>query len=174
MTKTVTAIFRTHAVATTVRDKIKALGLSDSHVTILPDDPAPLAEGTHRTDDHVRRAHDLNVPDEDKRTYQQAIREGHFIVSADVDSDHVATVSDIMRHPDTQAHAIDFDAYETEYRGHADYDPALTPMTDTRTGTTTGAEHIGRRDDAYTGTLRAYDYDLPADERVRMRGRHAA
>ena len=169
MTKTVTAIFRTHAVAATVRDKIKALGESGSSVTILPDDPAPLASSTHRDDDAIRAADHLHVPSDDKRTYQQAIREGHFVVSADVDDDNVKAVTDIMRHPDTAAHAIDFDAYEAEYRGRDDYDPALVP--DTRTGTTTGAEW--RRDPDYTGTVRGYDNGMTPEEAARMRGRVA-
>ncbi|MBM2577953.1 hypothetical protein JQC91_16730 [Jannaschia sp. Os4] len=167
MTKTVTAIFRTHAIAATVRDKIKALGESGASVTILPDDPAPLAEGTRRSDDAIRHADSLHVPDADKRTYQQAIREGHFIVSADVDDDHVSAVTDIMRHPDTTAHAIDFDAYEAEYRGRPDYDPALIEPA----GTTTGAEW--RRDTTYAGTLRAYDTARTPEEVARMRGRAA-
>ena len=167
MTKTVTAIFRTHAVAATVRDKIKALGESGSSVTILPDDPAPLAADTHRNDDAIREADHLNVSDADKRTYQQAIREGHFVVSADVDDDNVRAVVDIMRHPDTAAHAIDFDAYEAEYRGRPDYDPALVGST----GTTTGAEWT--RDPEYDGTLRTYDTKRTPEEIARMRGRAA-
>ena len=119
MTKHVTAIYRTHAVADEVKRGIAGLGLGTHDVTIVPDDPTPLTPGTHRDDRHVSTIDRLNLPDDDQRTYKRAVREGNYVVSVKVnDDDHIARIEDVMRHPE---HGIDIDAYDAEYRAHPDY-----------------------------------------------------
>ena len=119
MSKHVTAIFRNHAVASEAKAKIEALGIPARDVSIVPDDPAPVAAGTHRHDDHVNLIDRLNLPDDDQRTYKRAVREGNFVVSAKIDNDdHIAGVEEALRHPE---HAVDIDAYDAEYRAHPDY-----------------------------------------------------
>ena len=119
MTKHITAIYRTHAIAQEVKRTIEGLGIGGHHVTIVPDDPTALTPGTHRDDHHVSRIDALNLPDDDQRTYKRAVREGNYVVSVKVDDDdHIARLEDAMRHPE---HGIDIDAYDTEYRAHPDY-----------------------------------------------------
>ena len=144
MSKHVTAIFRTHAVAAEAKAKIEGLGIPGRDVTIVPDDPAPVAAGTHRHDDHVGLIDRLNLPDDDQRTYRRAVREGNFVVSAKVDDDdHIAAVEDALRHPE---HAIDIDAYDAQYRTHPDYAADLE-----RDRALAARESVYTRDTARTG-----------------------
>lgn len=162
--KTVTAIFRTRAVADAVADEIRSID-TDARIHTKPDgdapyaadrtyatgttttaptghahdpavdpvaprdpalDPATPADPLERRDAAAMRhdpardpavdsaaAHDgdindgawdmvrgLSVTDADRKIYAQAIREGHWVVSADVDERHLSAVTDAMRHPE--------------------------------------------------------------------------
>lgn len=176
MTKAVTAIYRTHAVADLVRSELKDAGVAAHDVHIVPDDPAPVAEGTTRSDDSDWNddLHRLHVPEDDLRTYQNAVRKGDYVVSVDLDGDeHMSRVKEIMRRPEGEAY--DIDAMDKLYAGTAytpkkgsdsyAYDDRYIGTRDeatdgdgyvrsysrpnryswTETGTTTGAEHDDRR-----------------------------
>ena len=119
MSKHVTALYRTHAAASEVKRQIDAIGSGVHHADIVPDDPTPLAPGTHRSDDHLSAIDRYNLPDDDQRTYKRAIRAGDYVVTVMVDDDtHLAAVEDAMRHPE---YGYDIDAYDAEYRAHPDY-----------------------------------------------------
>ena len=154
MTKHVTAIYRTHAIAAEVKRQIEALGVSGHDVTIVPDDPAAVASGAHPSDDEVSRIDALNLPDDDARTFKRAVRTGDYVVSAKLDGDdHLRQVQDAMRHPE---HGYDIDAYETDYRAHPDY---ATDMERERTLAARDQSTLGRRDTTYvTPHARVYDY----------------
>lgn len=119
MSKHVTAIYRTHVAAREVKRAVEELGIGGHHVTVTPDDPEPVAPGTHREDRDIDVIDRLNLPDDDQRTYKRAVREGHYVVSVEVDDEaHIAKVKDAMRHSE---HSVDIDDYETAYRSHPDY-----------------------------------------------------
>lgn len=68
--------------------------------------------------------HDLHLPEADTRTYQQALRNGDYVVSVEVDEDaDIARIQEIMRRPEE---AYDLNALETNYRD-ADYAPRRRP-----------------------------------------------
>lgn len=119
MSKHITAIYRTHAVATDVKRSIEALDVHGHNITVTPDDPNPVAAGNHREDHHVSAIDRLNLPDDDQRIYKRAVREGNYVVSVKVDDDErTSMIEDAMRHPE---HGVDIDAYEASYRSHPDY-----------------------------------------------------
>jgi hypothetical protein len=123
MSKHVTAIYRSHAVAREVKEKVEALGIGLHHVTIVPDDDTPVADGTHRGDDHVNAIDRLNLPDDDQRTYKRAVRTGDYVVSVKVNGDDdIDRVEEAMRHPE---HGYDIDRYDADYRAHPDYETDL-------------------------------------------------
>lgn len=70
-------------------------------------------EEFRRHSDHL---HALHLPEEDLRTYQQAIRHGDYVVSAEVDDAKVEQVKAVMRRPETEAHDIEHRA--SEFRNH--------------------------------------------------------
>ena len=72
--------------------------------------------------DAFDRLHSLDLPEEDTRVYQQAIRNGDYIVSVQVDDDadaDLARIQEVMRHPED---AYDLDDLDTRYSG-AEYVP---------------------------------------------------
>jgi hypothetical protein len=65
---------------------------------------------------HADRLHDLHLPEDDVRTYQHAIRQGDYVVSAEVDDARVEKVKAVMRRPETEAYDIEQRA--SEFRDH--------------------------------------------------------
>ena len=128
MNRAITAIYRTYATAQHVRDAIAEVGVSSSHVDIIPDTDDQLEAGSTRNDEVLDDLHDLHLPEDDIRTYQQAVKRGDYVVSANVDDDHVERVMEAMRRPEDEMH--DIDRTEEEFRS-ADY---IAPMTGVQPG----------------------------------------
>jgi hypothetical protein len=152
MNLNVTAVYRTYSVADLVRAELEELGVSRSDIHVIPD--SDLTAGTRDREDRrwSDTLHDLDLPDEDMRTYQSCVRRGDYVVSANVDEDDVERVQQIMRRP--EAEAYDLDARDTEFR-----DEAIHPHSDdSRTAAALRARR--RRDPAYTDPyLRSYRRD---------------
>ena len=128
MNRAITAIYRTYAAAQQVRDAITEVGVSSSHVDIIPDTDDQLEVGSTRDDETLDDLHDLHLPEDDIRTYQQAVRRGDYVVSANVEDDHVERVMEAMRRPEGEMY--DIDRTEDEFRT-ANY---VAPMTGARSG----------------------------------------
>ena len=200
MQRAVTAIYRTHAVADLVRDEIVNLGVSRGYVHVVPDRDETLEAGSERdTDSYNDDLHGLHLPEEEMRTYQQAVRRGDYVVSANVDDDDetmLDRILEIMRRPED---SYDIDALDEEYRD-AEYIPASTAgagmgaaamgtertddyaATDRDRGTTgmSGEEEVipvaeerlrvGKRDVGRGSVhVRAYTREVPVEERVSLR-----
>jgi hypothetical protein len=161
MHKNVTAIYRTHAVAEQVKREISDLGISHRHIEVIPDGRDDATHGAPRDPDSYRSGLDhLGLPDDERHTYEHALRRGDHVVSVRVnegDEGHIDRISEIMRHPE----AHDMDALDTEFRDE--------PRSPHNAGPETPR---GRRDTSrdYGGkTVRAYGYDtayMPRDEHV--------
>ena len=150
MHRNITAIYRTHDVADLVRREIAELGISRSHIHVVPDAADALTPGTHRDESHYADGIDhLGLPEKDRHTYEQAVRRGDHVVSVRVDDEtHLDRIAEIMRRPE----AYDFDSVDEEFR-------AVPPHERTRTE---GAP-MGARDTRDYGSrgVRAYTYDDP-------------
>lgn len=196
MHRAVTAIYRNYAAAQQVRDAIEATGVSASYIDIIPDADDRLEAGATRSDDVLDDLHDLNLPEDDIRTYQQAVRRGDFVVSANVDEDEVAAVVEAMRQP--EEHMYDIDATEEEFRS-ADYVAPVTgalgamgggiAATAERAGDAMGGAteavadgtegvlreaeerlRVGKRDvEGGSVHVRSYVHEVPVEERIRLR-----
>ena len=182
MHRAMTAVYRTHAAAEMVRDRLKGLGVSGSDIAVVPDDPAPLADGAHRdADTYARHIHDLHLPDDDARSYAESVRRGDFVVSVELDDDaDEGAIAEAMRHPEDMR---DLAGLDRDYAGatYAPYDYASDPdyardpyaerdtgaagmgaaATGVETGTTTGAEYDperyrGTREEGEDAYVRAY------------------
>lgn len=116
-----TAIYRTHAVAATVRDELKHLGIGGSDIHVLPETDDRATPGARRSvDGYNRQLHDLALPEDDVRTYQNAIADGDYLVSVEVDDDdQLDKVKAIMRRPE-EGHDI---AARDEHYRDAPYEP---------------------------------------------------
>lgn len=198
MQRAVTAIYRTYAVADLVREEIADLGVSRGYIHVVPDRDETLEPGASReTDSYNDDLHSLHLPDDELRTYQQAVRRGDYIVSVNVDDEaHLDRIMEIMRRPED---AYDIDALDEEYRD-AEYVPAagaglgagaVGTDYDTQTDVpATGAMGAGRvetgdqevipvaeerlrvgKRDVGRGSVhvRAYTREMPVEERVTLR-----
>lgn len=103
--------------------------------------------------------HDLHLPEEDTRIYQQAIRNGDYVVSVEVDEDaDITRIQEIMRRPED---AHDLDELDASYRD-ADYAPRRRPV---RVGYSDGM--LGRRGEMQSSP---HTRDYYREEPLRPRG----
>jgi hypothetical protein len=121
MHRAITAVYPSHTAALQVRDALKSLGVPGGHIHVVPDTDDGMAPGSSRDiEAYNEHLHDLDLPEDDTRTYQQAIRNGDHVVSVDVDDEtRLDRIKAVMRDP---GHARDLDALDEEYRG-AEYVP---------------------------------------------------
>lgn len=149
MYRNVTAIYRTRQTADLVRRGLEEAGIPGSDIHVIPDRDHPLTGGAVREDtDYTDRLHDLHLPADDLRTYQQCVRRGDYVVSAEVGDRDLDRVKAIMRRPEEEIHHF-------ENRGAEFRDETVIPHTagtgrpyDDRMRARRLAEH----DDAYAST----------------------
>lgn len=157
MTQTITAIYRTADVAETVRAEIERLGVPGRYLHVVG--------GA----DRASEINALNLPHDDAVTYKKAVKENHYVVSADVDEDKLDAAAEIMRHPE---HGVDIDAYENDYRASGAYDTDLSAYGAEEEKVQLAEERvaIGKRDvNRGTTHVRTYVQEVPVEERIRLR-----
>ena len=153
MDRNVTAVYRTYSGADTVRRELGNLGVSRSHVHVIPDTEQHVGAGQHRDDSRwMDELHDLYLPDEDLRTYQQCVRRGDYVVSANVDASSVQRVQEIMRSPESDAYDLDPRSAEFHEELVIRHSDTMRPEPDTR--------FVGQRDPENTDPyVRSYRRD---------------
>jgi len=122
MQRAITAIYPSADVAELVRRDLEQLGIAGHDITVLSGtgDASGSTTGTLGSSGGSDRLYDLGLPDEDIRTYVQALQNGDYVVSVEVDDDSdLGRVQDIMRRPED---AYDLDELDTRY-ADADYTP---------------------------------------------------
>lgn len=159
MHRNVTAIYRTYATADLVRRELSELGISSGDIHLIPDRDDPVGADGHREGNRYSdRLHDLHLPDDDLRTYEQSVRRGDYVVSAEVDAEQVGRVQGIMSRPEEEAHNLD--QRSREFEG-----AELSPYSDPNSGRPSEGR-LARRDpdhaDPYT---RSYTRDARLDRR---------
>jgi hypothetical protein len=83
-------------------------GILPGDIYVIPDtDDTPVAGGTREDRRYSDKLHDLHLPDEDLKTYQHSVRRGDYVVSAEIDDEHIGRVQEIMRRPEAEAHDLD-------------------------------------------------------------------
>ena len=108
MHRNVTAIYRTHAIADLVRRELIELGITSGDIWIIPDRDDPVSADGHRNNSkYSDQLHDLHLPEDDLRTYQQSVRRGDYVVSAEVDDGYLSRAKEIMRRPEAESYHLD-------------------------------------------------------------------
>lgn len=160
MNRNVTAVYRTHAVADLVRRELEALGISSGHIHLIPGREDEVGSGGYREESrYIDALHDLHLPDDDLRTYQQSVRRGDYVVSANVDDNLVSRVQEVMRRPEAEAYNLD--------TRHSEFSTEeLIPHSDIgRRGR--NADWLGQRDPAYSDPyVRSYRRNAPIGGRT--------
>jgi predicted PhzF superfamily epimerase YddE/YHI9 len=121
MQRAVTAVYPTELSALEVREELVRLGIPDGQITMVPETTSEAATaGLRESADLHDRLDRLGLPEDDTRTYLQAVRNGDFVLSVEVDdAERLDRIRQIMRNP---GQARDLDALDEEYRG-AEYTP---------------------------------------------------
>lgn len=114
MSRTITALFDTKADADAGAERLRQAGVDASHVNVHD-------QTTHKTEGAYSTAKDQGlwasikntfVPHEDRHTYEEGIRRGGFLLTADVDDDKTPTAVKALE----DANSVDLDARSQEWR----------------------------------------------------------
>ena len=124
MTRTVTALFDQRSDAEAAEARLKAANVDASHIHIHDKTSSGFhATGHSSTTEPGMWASIKNafLPDEDRHTYEEGLRRGGFLLTADVDEEHVDAVVRVLEEADT----VDIDDRAGEWRSNGwDYAPA--------------------------------------------------
>ena len=167
MSNTITAIYRNMETAELVRDRLAEIGVSGRHIH------------TVGGADRESEIDSLYLPSDEAATYKQAVRQGHAVVSAEVEDSEIDAAAEAMRHPEQ---GVDIDAYETDYQASPDYaayresdDHAATAgatATDGEQTIAVGEERLSvgkRATERGSAHVRTYVQEIPVEERIRLR-----
>ena len=114
MTRTITALFDTRADADGGGERLKQAGVDAGNVAVHD-------QTTHKTSGEYSTRKDKGlwatvkgvfVPDADRHTYEEGIRRGGFLLTADVDDDNTAAAVKALE----EANSIDLDERSEQWR----------------------------------------------------------
>ena len=190
MTRTITALFDQRADAEAAENRLKAANVDAGHISIHDKtSPGFHATGKSTTQDpgvwgSIKNAF---VPDEDRHTYEEGVRRGGFLLTADVSDDNVDAAVRVLEESDS----INVDDRSQEWKSSGwDHAPAAAVGAglgtaafgaDRASGTTDVAGEqsipiieeqlvVGKREvDRGGARVRSYVTETPVHEQVRLR-----
>ena len=115
MTRTITALFDDRADAEAAKNRLAAAHVDAGHVSIHDKtSPGFHTTGRSTTQDVGMWASIKNafLPDEDRHTYEEGVRRGGFLLTADVSEEHVDDAVRVLEEADT----VDIDERAGEWR----------------------------------------------------------
>ena len=135
MSSTITAMFDTRADAEAAKERLKASNVDADHVHVHDKSSADYKEqgySTHEDQGFWTSVKNAFLPDEDRHTYEEGVRRGGAVLTADVDEDDVARAVQVLE----EAGSIDVDERASQWRQSGwDYPAAA--------GAATGASALG-------------------------------
>ena len=114
MSRTITALFDTKADADAGAERLRQAGVDANHVNVHD-------QSTHKTTGAYSTGQDRGlwasiknvfVPHEDRHTYEEGIRRGGFLLTADVDDDKTPAAVKALE----EANSVDLDARSAQWR----------------------------------------------------------
>ena len=187
MTRTITALFDQRADAEAAENRLKAANVEAGHISIHDKSSSGFhATGKSTTEDPGMWASIKNafVPDEDRHTYEEGVRRGGFLLTADVNDDNVDAAVRVLEESDS----INVDDRSQEWRssgwnhgaeGAMATGAAATGYGSDRANDVAGEQNIpiveeslvvGKREvDRGGARVRSYVTERPVHEQVRLR-----
>lgn len=123
MARTITAMFDTRADADAGGERLRQAGVDASHVNVHDQSSHKTASANSTRKDSGLWGSIKNafLPDQDRHTYEEGIRRGGFLLTADVDDDKTAAAVKALE----EANSIDLDVRSQEWRSQGwDYQVA--------------------------------------------------
>ena len=115
MSSTITAMFDTRADAEAAKERLKTSNVDADHIHIHDKSSAGYQEQGHST--HAEPGiwasiKNAFLPDEDRHTYEEGVRRGGAVLTADVDDDAVGRAIDVLE----EAGSVDIDERANDWR----------------------------------------------------------
>ena len=166
MIRTITALFDARADAEAAQNRIQAADMGASAVVIHDKTSPgfPAGKSTRQDPGMWATIKHAFLPDEDRHTYEEGMRRGGFLLTADVAEEHVADVVRVLEEADT----VDIDSRADTWRASGwDASPASSAS---------GA--VDAEDPFFFGTreadrggagVRSYVSEVPFEEQMRKR-----
>jgi uncharacterized protein (TIGR02271 family) len=198
MSSTITALFDSRQDAEAAKARLQNARVQAEHVSIHDKSTAGLQESgysTHQDPGMWASIKNAFLPDEDRHTYEEGVRRGGVLLTADVDDDRVDEVVRVLE----EANTIDIDDRSQQWRSSGwDYPAAGAAIGGTSalgalgaTGTSdrgpAGSDReevipiveeqlvVGKRDVSRGGVrVRSYVTEVPVHEQVRLREEHVS
>ncbi|WP_375383521.1 YsnF/AvaK domain-containing protein [uncultured Sphingomonas sp.] len=189
MTRTITALFDRRADADAAEARLKASTVSAAHVRIHDQSSEGYSadtSSTHANPGMWGSVKNAFLPDEDRHTYEEGVRRGGFLLTADVSEEQVEEAVRVLEEADT----VDIDERSNQWRQSGWKVPAAAAgagafaFGEKNTGTlgTTGNATeevipvveeklvVGKREvDRGRARVRSYVTEVPVHEQVRLR-----
>jgi uncharacterized protein (TIGR02271 family) len=170
MTRTITALFDHRADAQAAENRLKAANVDASHISIHDKSSSGFhATGRSTTQDPGMWASIKNafVPDEDRHTYEEGVRRGGFLLTADVDDDSVDAAVRVLEESDS----IDVDDRSQQWRSSGrDHAPEAAMATGTAAAAYGSDRGVGSTDVAGEQSIPIIEESLVVGKREVDRG----
>ncbi|WP_254602880.1 general stress protein [Sphingomonas bacterium] len=152
MSRTITALFDTKADADAGAERLRQAGVDAGHVSVHD-------QTTHKTDAAYSTDKDKGlwasvknvfVPTEDRHAYEEGIRRGGFLLTADVDDDKTPAAVKALE----EANSVDLDARTQEWRQSGwDYAEPADDLHDADEGVLYGSRDLEQGGSRYRSYL---------------------
>ena len=156
MSSTITAMFDTRADAEAAKERLKVSNVDADQIHIhdkSSDGYQEQSKSTHAEPGIWASIKNAFLPDEDRHTYEEGMRRGGAVLTADVDDDAVGQAIDVLE----DAGSVDIDERADDWRQSGWNQP-------TTGAATTGASAFGGFDDRQADTLGTTDRGASQEE----------
>ena len=149
MTRTITALFDDRSDAEAAQERLKQSRVDADHIRIHDKSSDGYNETTHST--HENRGiwasiKNAFLPDHDRHTYEEGVRRGGFLLTADVDDDAVGEAVNVLE----EANTVDIDERAESWRSSGwDYAPAEAAATAASYGLDASPDHASTTSNEY-------------------------
>lgn len=146
MTRTITALFDKRSDAEAAEARLKAANVDAGHISIHDQSSAGYSATQHSTHTDMGMWASIKnafLPDEDRHTYEEGVRRGGFLLTADVGEEHIDDAVRVLEEADT----VDIDERADQWR-QSGWDYAPGAGTASAAGAATAAYAYGSEADA--------------------------
>lgn len=181
MSSTITALFDTRAEAEAAKERLSAARVDADNVHVHDKSSSGYSDTAYSTHqergfwDSIKNAF---LPDDDRHTYEEGVRRGGVLLTADVDDDCVDDAVRVLE----DANSIDIDERSSQWRASGwNYEGTRQGLTGESARSDVGEREevipiveeqlvVGKRDvDRGSVRVRSYVTDTPVHEQVRLR-----
>jgi len=177
MMRNITAVYDTQGDARAARARLLELGLREDNIEILDQDAPGYSSAAEGSGDKGlwTSIKEMFIPDEDRKTFEESVRRGGYLLVAGVDDERADEALDVLE----GSNAVDLSRRQEQWRAEGwtgqDRDVASGPADATEQTIPIVQERVrvGKRE-VDQGRVRVHSYivEEPVHEEVRLREEH--